>query len=60
MIINQLYLVTRNARDKVQVVIAELEQNGNSFTIRRTIGQFQGKMTSQPNLLISFFQILYF
>ena len=52
MIINQLYLVTRNARDKVQVVIAELEQNGNSFTIRRTTGQFQGKMTSQPNLLI--------
>ena len=52
MIINKLYLVTRNARDKVQVVITELEQNANSFTIKRTTGQYQGKMTNQPELLI--------
>ena len=52
MIVNKIYLVTRNARDKVQVVIAELEQNGNSFTIRRTTGQYQGKMTDQPELVI--------
>lgn len=52
MIINKLYLVTRNARDKVQVVITELEQNANSFTIHRTTGQYQGKMTDQPDLLI--------
>lgn len=52
MIVNSIYLVTRNARDKVQVVLAELEQNGNSFAIRRTTGQYQGKMTEQPELLI--------
>ena len=52
MTINELYLVCRNARDKVQVVITALEQNGNSFTIKRTTGQFQGKMTSQPDLVI--------
>ena len=52
MIVNQTYLVTRNARDKVQVVITELDQNGNSFTIRRTTGQYQGKMINQPELLI--------
>ena len=52
MTVSKIYLVTRNARDKVQVVIAELEQNGNSFIIHRTTGQFAGKMTSQPDLLI--------
>lgn len=52
MIVNSIYLVTRNARDKVQVVLAELEQNGNSFTIHRTTGQYQGKMTNQPELII--------
>ena len=52
MLINQIYLVTRNARDKVQVVIAELEQEGNSFIINRTTGQYQGKMTTQPQLII--------
>lgn len=52
MIVSKIYLVTRNARDKVQVVIAELDQNGNSFTINRTTGQYQGKMTDQPELVI--------
>lgn len=52
MIVSQIYLVTRNARDKVQIVIAELEQNGNSFVIKRTTGQYQGKMLSQPELVI--------
>ncbi len=52
MTVSKIYLVTRNARDKVQIVIAELEQNGNSFTINRTTGQYQGKMTDQPELLI--------
>ena len=52
MTINKLYLVTRNARDKVQVVITELEQNGNTFVIKRTTGQYQGKMINQPELLI--------
>lgn len=52
MIIDKIYLVTRNARDKVQVVLAELEQIGNNFIIRRITGQYQGKMTAQPELLI--------
>ena len=52
MTINKLYLVTRNARDKVQLVITELSQNGNSFTINRTTGQYQGKLTNQPELTI--------
>jgi DNA ligase-1 len=52
MIIHNIYLVTRNARDKVQVVLAQLDQNMNTFTIKRTTGQYQGKMTAQPNLVI--------
>lgn len=52
MIVSRIHLVTRNARDKVQVVIAELEQNGNSFTIKRTTGQYQGKFTDQPEVTI--------
>jgi ATP-dependent DNA ligase len=52
-IVNKTYLVTRNARDKVQVVITELEQLGNDFVIRRTTGQYQGVLTSQPELKIS-------
>lgn len=52
MIINTTYLVTRNARDKVQVVITVLEQIGNKFVIQRTTGQYQGKMTNQPQLTI--------
>ena len=52
MIVSKIYLVTRNARDKVQVVVAELEQNGNRFTIKRSTGQYQGKMTEQPEVTI--------
>jgi hypothetical protein len=52
-IVNKTYLVTRNARDKVQVVITELEQLGNDFVIRRITGQYQGVLTSQPELKIS-------
>lgn len=52
MIIHKIYLVTRNARDKVQVAIAELVQNTNSFTIKRTTGQYQGKMTAQAEKII--------
>ena len=52
MTVNQTYLVTRNARDKVQVVIAELDQKASSFSILRTTGQYQGKMTVQPELVI--------
>ena len=41
-------LVTRNARDKVQVAKFVLEQEGNVYTIKRYTGQFGGKMTEQP------------
>ena len=52
MTVNQNCLVTRNARDKIQVVLSDLDQNGNTFTIRRITGQYKGKMTEQPLLTI--------
>jgi len=52
MTIYNYYLVTRNARGKVQIVILELLQNGLTFTIKRTTGQHFGKMISQPDLTI--------
>lgn len=52
MVINSIHLVTRNARDKVQVVFVNLRQKGNTFIIQRTTGQYQGKMTDQPEILI--------
>ena len=51
-LISEIVLVTRNARDKIQVVIASLNQEGNSFLINRSTGQYQGKMTVQPVLTI--------
>lgn len=45
-------LVTRNARDKVQTARYVLEQDGNSFTIKRFTGQFGGKITAQPEIVI--------
>ena len=52
MTVNELYLVSRNARDKVQVVLTTLDQNGNTFVIKRITGQYNGKMTDQPLLVI--------
>lgn len=51
-LISKITLVTRNARDKVQVAVASLTQNGNSFIINRKTGQYQGKMSEQPELII--------
>lgn len=51
-IISELILVTRNARDKIQVIITSLGQDGNTFLINRSTGQYQGKMTIQPTLKI--------
>lgn len=48
----EIVLVTRNARDKVQVVIASLEQDGNIFYINRITGQYGNKMTPQVRLCI--------
>lgn len=47
-----LVLVTRNARDKIQIVFADLIQTGNNFKIKRTTGQYKGKFTEQPELSI--------
>lgn len=51
-LISEIILVTRNARDKIQVAIASLNQDGNTFIINRSTGQYQGKMTEQPELII--------
>lgn len=51
-LINEIVLLSRNARDKVQVAIAKLTQDGNSFIIERSTGQYNGKMTNQPELVI--------
>lgn len=51
-LITETILVTRNARDKIQVVITSLNQEGNLFAIKRQTGQYQGKMTAQPLLVI--------
>ena len=48
-----IVLVTRNARDKVQVARYVLEQEGNVYTIKRFTGQFGGKITAQPELTIT-------
>lgn len=51
--LQNIYLVTRNARDKVQQVNAVLLQEGNTFIIQRITGQYLGKQTEQPELVIS-------
>ena len=51
-VLSEIILVTRNARDKIQVAISSLNQEGNSFLIKRSTGQYKGKMTEQPILLI--------
>lgn len=45
-------LVIRNARDKVQTAQYILEQEGNTYTIKRYTGQFGGKTTEQPSIVI--------
>lgn len=50
--IKNIYLVTRNARGKVQQVRLGLFQDGTSFTITRETGQHGGKLTDQPNIEI--------
>ena len=50
--VNDTILVIRNARDKVQTAQYILEQDGNTYTIRRYTGQFAGKITEQPSITI--------
>lgn len=52
MVINQEYLLKRNARDKIQVVYLEFEQIGNDFIIKRYTGQYDGKKHKQPDIYI--------
>lgn len=50
--VTEIILVTRNARDKVQVVIATLSSDKGKYIINRSTGQYLGKMTNQPELII--------
>ena len=51
-LLQDLILVTRNARDKVQQVNIKLSQEGNTFYINRITGQYKGKLTDQPLITI--------
>lgn len=50
--INDTVLVIRNARDKIQTAQYVLEQAANTYTIKRYTGQFGGKITEQPEIII--------
>lgn len=50
--VSELVLVTRNARDKIQIAIVSLSQIAGSFVIERKTGQYLGKFTPQPDLTI--------
>jgi DNA ligase-1 len=45
-------LVTRNARDKIQTARYILDQEANTYYIKRYTGQFGGKTTAQPEKII--------
>lgn len=49
---NDVVLVTRNARDKIQVSRYKLYQIKNNYLIERYTGQYGGKTTKQPDKLI--------
>ena len=47
-------LINRDSKNKIRVVIAEYVKNAdNSYTILRSTGQLGGKITSQPDIVIS-------
>lgn len=51
-LINDIALVTRNARDKIQTSRFILYQDTNNYVIKRFTGQFGGKITEQPTKII--------
>ena len=51
-LIQETVLVIRNARDKVQVARYLLIQQANTYIIKRYTGQFEGKMSEQPDKII--------
>lgn len=55
MIIREEYLVIINSKNKVQRVKLQLDKNpiGNAYVIHRITGQYGGKETSQPRLIIT-------
>ena len=54
MLIKEEYLVIINAKNRIQRVLLKLEQDAVSkvFKISRITGQYGGKETKQPELLI--------
>lgn len=50
--LQDIVLVIRNARDKVQSARYKLFQEGNTYVIERYTGQFGGKITKQPTKII--------
>ena len=50
--VQEIIIVIRNARDKVQIAHYILNQDVNNYIIERSTGQFLGKMTKQPDILI--------
>lgn len=54
MLIKENYLVTINAKQKIQQVKLRMEKEEDSFSILRTTGIFGGKETPQPVLTITF------
>lgn len=50
--LENIVLVVRNARGKVQVARYILEQESSIFKIKRFTGQYGGKITTQPELTI--------
>ena len=51
--LQDIILVNRNARDKIQFANYVLEQEANTFTIKRFTGQYGGKITPQPEIVIT-------
>jgi len=50
--VQEVILITKNVRDKIQTARYVLEQSGNTYTIKRFTGQFGGKITQQPDKII--------
>lgn len=51
-LVQDIVLVTRNARDKIQIARFQLHQDRNNYIIQRFTGQYGGKITEQPEKTI--------
>lgn len=52
-LIKDIILVTRNARDKIQIARFVLSLDKSNYIIQRFTGQFNGKITEQPVKIVS-------